>query len=71
MRINSRDFRAYVLAALSNLYTNFTFFLPNFSANDSIRNYDFLDIYYIRAYRNNRFYRLVFFSELLLLGIKM
>jgi hypothetical protein len=69
--VNSYYFRVYILAILSNLYTNFTFFLPNFSANDSIYNYDFLDIYYIRAYRNNRFYYLVFFSELLLLRIKM
>lgn len=71
IQINGRDFRVYVLAVLSNLCANFTFFLPNFGTNDSIRNYDFLTIYHIRAYRNNRFYRLEFFSELLLLVTKM
>lgn len=70
-RTNGRDFRACALAALDDLCANFTFFLPDFGANDGMRNYNFLTIYHIRAHRVDRFYRLVFFSDLLLLGIKM
>lgn len=70
-RTNGRDFRACVLAALGDLCANFTLCLPDFGANNSVRNYDFLGMYYIQADHNDRFYFLVFFSELLLLGIKM
>jgi len=70
-RINGRDFRACALAALGDLCANFILFLPYFGANDGVRNYNFLGIYHIRAYHNDRLYLLVFFSELLLLGIKM
>lgn len=70
-RTNGRDFRACALAALGDPCANFTLFLPIFGANDGMRNYDFSGIYHIRTHRNDRFYRLVFFSELLLLGIKM
>ena len=70
-RTNGRDFRACALAALGDPCANFTLFLANFGANDGMRNNDFLGIYHIRTHRNDRFYRLVFFSELLLLGIKM
>ena len=60
-----------LLAAWGGLYANFTLFTPIFGANDGMHNYDFSGIYHIRTHRNDRFYRLVFFSELLLLGIKM
>jgi hypothetical protein len=36
IRINSRDFRTYILAALSDLYANFTLFLLVFGANNDI-----------------------------------
>ena len=70
-RTNGRDFRACALAALGDLCANFILCLPDFGANDGVRNYNFLGINYIRAYHNDRLYLMVFFSESLLLGIKM
>jgi hypothetical protein len=43
IRTNSRDFRAYVLTALSDLYAKFTLFLPIFGGTNDTHNYDFRD----------------------------
>jgi hypothetical protein len=59
------------LARMRSQYRNFTLRTPAFSSNDDMLYYYFLEVYYIRFCRYDLLSRIVFVSNLLLIGIRL